>query len=195
MAKKGLTPRQERFVQEYLVDLNATQAYKRAGYRVKNPDAARTGASRMLTNVNIATAISLARAQLAADTKVSAERVVEEYARLAFSDMANYIRFDEKGNAVLDWSDMPKEATKAIAEIVQEEYLDGKGKHARPIKRTRFKLHDKKGALDSLARHLDLFPRDGAVTVEDNRTQTVIIVRRGDSEKAIGTRQLNDGFS
>jgi phage terminase small subunit len=195
MPEKALSPRQERFVEEYLCDLNATQAYRRAGYKVSSDLVARVEGSRLLTKPNISSAIAAARAQLAGDTKVSAERVVQEYARIAFSDMKDFIKFNDDGEAVLDWASMPPGATKAIAEITQEEYLDGKGKHARPIRRTRFKLHDKKGALDSLARHLDLFPRDGGVTVEDNRTQTVIIVKRGDSEKAIAARQLNEGLS
>jgi phage terminase small subunit len=191
-SKKSLTPLQERFVAEYLIDLHAGKAYRRAGYKASNDLIARVEGFRLLTKPNIAAAVAAARAALAADTKVSAERVLQEYAHIAFSDMSNFIKFNADGEAVLDWSSMPPGATKAIAEIVQEEYLDGKGKNARPIKRTRFKLHDKKGALDSLARHLGLFPRDGGVNVEDNRTQTVIIVKRGDSEKAIAARQPFD---
>ena len=65
--------------------------------------------------------------------------------------MRNYLSFKENGDILLDWSAMPPEATKAIAEITQEVYWDGKGDDAREVKKTKFKLYDKKGALDSMA--------------------------------------------
>ena len=67
------------------------------------------------------------------------------------------MRFDEAGNVLLDFSQMPEGATRAISEIVQDEYVDGKGEDARLVKRTRFKLHGKQSALDSLAKHLGMY--------------------------------------
>ena len=67
----GLTPKQERFVQEYLVDLNASQAAVRAGYSKK---ASTEQASRLLTNVKVSEAIAKGQQALAEKTGVTAAR-------------------------------------------------------------------------------------------------------------------------
>lgn len=68
-----LTPRQARFVEEYLVDLNATQAAIRAGYSAATAD---QQASRLLANVKVARAIAAGKAERSAETKVNAAYVV-----------------------------------------------------------------------------------------------------------------------
>ena len=83
MTLRSMTPRQHRFVEEYLVDLNATQAARRAGYSAKS--AAGRG-SRLLRNPAVAAAIEKAQDQRAARTQVSADRVVTELAKVAFGD-------------------------------------------------------------------------------------------------------------
>lgn len=80
-----LEPRQQRFVDEYLVDLNGTQAYMRAyGCSEK---AARTNAARLLANAGIQVAIAAGRAETAATLGLTRERVLAEYAKLSFFDM------------------------------------------------------------------------------------------------------------
>ncbi len=78
-----LNDRQARFVAEYLVDLNATQAAIRAGY---SPPSARTQAADLLPNPNLAAAIAEAQAARGRRTEVTADRVVLELARVAFGD-------------------------------------------------------------------------------------------------------------
>lgn len=70
----GLTPRQERFIQEYMIDLNATQAAIRAGYSEKTATA--MGAEN-LRKPYIRDAIDKARAELAKRTEISQEWVIE----------------------------------------------------------------------------------------------------------------------
>ena len=151
---RKLTARQQRFVEEYLVDLNATQAAIRAGYSEK---AARFTGSENLTKPNIAEAIQKHLKKRSRRTEVTADKVIAEYALVAFADMADYIDFNSAGNVVLDWSQMPEGATKVISEITQEEFVDGKGEDARPVRRTKFKLHSKMSALNDLAKHLGMF--------------------------------------
>lgn len=69
-----LTPRQSRFVAEYLVDLNATQAAIRAGYSSKT---AKQQGQRLLTNVDLAAAIAGGKAKQLADVGLSAETALE----------------------------------------------------------------------------------------------------------------------
>jgi len=75
MNKRKLTPKQERFVGEYLVDLNAKQAAIRAGY---SPKSAHVEGSRLLTNAKVAAAISAAKQERSEATKIDAEYVLQK---------------------------------------------------------------------------------------------------------------------
>ena len=90
-----LSPQQERFVQEYLAETpyNATAAYIRAGYRATG-QAARTAAARLLKQPAIQQAIADARARSASKFEITRERVLEEYAKLAFFDPRNFYNTD-----------------------------------------------------------------------------------------------------
>ncbi len=80
MAK--LTPKQERFCQEYIIDLNGAQAAIRAGYSVKD---ARTQASRLSTNANIQKYIAELQQKKNAALDLKAEDTLREIARMAFA--------------------------------------------------------------------------------------------------------------
>ena len=73
MNKRKLTPKQARFVEEYLVDLNAKQAAIRAGYSAKS---AHVEGSRLLTNAKVAATIAAAKQERAEATKIDAEYVL-----------------------------------------------------------------------------------------------------------------------
>lgn len=93
MTKKGkLTEKQQCFVQEYLIDLNATQAAIRSGYSAKTAD---QQGSRMLANVKVQQAISEAMAERSKRTGVNQDRVVLELARMAFVKLTDIV--DEDG--------------------------------------------------------------------------------------------------
>jgi phage terminase small subunit len=73
----NLTPRQQRFVEEYLVDLNATRAYTRAGYRAKNDNVAAVSASRLLRNAKVRAALETAQQVRSHETHVRAFHIIE----------------------------------------------------------------------------------------------------------------------
>ncbi len=89
MAK--LTIKQQCFVNEYLIDLNATQAAIRAGYSAKTADAQ---GSRMLGNVKVQQAIAEAMAERSKRTGVNQDRVVLELAKIAFVKMTDIVNSD-----------------------------------------------------------------------------------------------------
>ena len=89
MARK-LTPRQARFVDEYLVDLNATQAAIRAGY---SRQTARQTAAENLSKPDIAEAITQAQAERAKRTKVDADRVLREWLEVATVDARELVQY------------------------------------------------------------------------------------------------------
>jgi phage terminase small subunit len=150
----SLTPKQARFVEEYLVDLNATQAAIRAGYSAKT---ANEQGSRLLANASVAAAVYDGQKARSQRTEITADRVLQEYAKIGFANMLDYIETNPDGSFTIDMSKLTREQAAAISEVTAEVYMEGKGDDATPVKRTKFKLADKKAALDSIARHVGMF--------------------------------------
>ncbi len=87
----ALTAKQQRFADEYLIDLNATQAAIRAGY---SPNAATEQGSRLLTNAKVRAYINQRMAEHSARTGVNQERILRELARIAFLDPTQLVNMD-----------------------------------------------------------------------------------------------------
>lgn len=100
IAKRQLSEQRQRFVDEYLIDLNGTQAAIRAGYSVKT---AQEQASRLLSNVMVQEAISKKMAERSKRTGVNQDRVVLELAKIAFVKMTDVV--DSNGQIRSDASD------------------------------------------------------------------------------------------
>lgn len=168
-----MTPKQQRFVEEYLVDLNATQAAIRAGYSEKTAGA--IGAEN-LTKPEISAAIAAKREELAKNCAVSAERVIRELALIGFANMKDYLSITSGGDPFIDLSNLTRDQAAAIAEVTVEDFTEGRGDDARDVRRVKFKLADKKGALVDLGRHLKLFT--DKVEVEAGEDLASIIAAR-----------------
>lgn len=160
-----LTPKQRAFVREYLIDLNATQAAIRAGYSAKT---AYSQGERLLKNVEVDRAISTAMKARENRTEITADRVLQELAKIGFSDIRKAVRWqssliNEEDNpdggdvAVIKTivtnqvqlvasDDIDDETAAAIAEISQNSTGGMK-----------IKFHDKRAALVDLGKHLGIF--------------------------------------
>lgn len=145
------SPRQERFVLEYMVDLNATQATIRAGYKAAN---ANVVGPRLLTHPNVAAAIAKAAEKIAKKTGITSERVLVEAAALAFSDISNYIQ-DEHGYLALA-PGAPADAMRAVASVKYRTFTTGSGKDVRITRECEFKLWDKPGMVKLAGKHVDV---------------------------------------
>lgn len=154
--KREFTPKQELFIREYLVDMNATRAYLRAGYKVSEK-VARTNGPRMLDNAGISTAINNALGRRLSKLDINNDTVLQEIAKMAFGNMLDYIKVQADGTAYVDLSKLTREQAAAIQELSFEELMEGCGEDARPIKKVKFKLADKKGSLELLGKYLKLF--------------------------------------
>ncbi len=161
-----MTEKQRAFVQEYLVDLNASQAARRAGYSARR--AGRTGWE-LLRRPEVADAVAAALGERAERTGITQERVLEHYARLAFFDPRKL--YDEHG-ALKGVHDLDEETATAIAALETLERAAGSGKTAGTVRKVR--LADRRAALADLGKHLGLFDgkaekndvgRDPALTV------------------------------
>lgn len=159
-----LTPKQEAFVREYLVDLNATQAAIRAGY---SPKTAKEQGHALLKDERVAEAIAKARVESAQRAGVTAERVLAEYELIAFSRMSRV--FDIGDGKVALRGAIDDDAIAAIASIEQTaDYIPG-GDHRDPVDRVKIKVkfHNKLDALNALAKHLGIDKPDHQRTIEE----------------------------
>lgn len=149
-----LTPKQRRFIEEYQIDLNATQAAIRAGY---SPDTARSIGCENLTKPDISEAIAELMAARSARTKVTADQVVEGLAALAFANIFDFMRIGENGDPYIDMSNLTRDQAAALQEFTVEDFKDGRGEDARDVRKIRIKMHDKLRPLIELGKHLGLF--------------------------------------
>ena len=149
-----LTPKQARFVEEYLIDLNATQAAIRAGYSAKNAD--KIG-SEVLGKTRVAEAVAEAQAARSERAEITQDMVLRELGLLGFSNMLDYVEVQKDGTAYVDLSELTRDQAAAITEATVEEYTEGRGEDARNVKRVKIKLADKKGALVDIGKHLGMF--------------------------------------
>nr|WP_251498874.1 terminase small subunit [Otoolea muris] len=142
----ALTEKQRRFVDEYLIDLNATQAAIRAGYSVKT---AREQASQNLTKLNIQQEISEKMAERSKRTGVNQDRIVLELAKIAFVNAADVIDSDDatiKAGATAD-------DTAAIQSVKVKVIPTKEGEGVE----REIRLNDKLKALELLGKHLGMW--------------------------------------
>ena len=95
-----MTEKQKIFADEYLIDLNATRAYKVAYPRVKNDEVAAAAATRLLRNVKVAAYISERMQERQKRTEVTQDRVIEELAAIAFAKATDFVQISH-GNVIL----------------------------------------------------------------------------------------------
>jgi phage terminase small subunit len=144
---RQMTAKQKRFVQEYLIDLNARQAAVRAGYGERL--AGQTGSRLLRNNPLVAAAIEAAQAERAERTGVTADRVLIELAKVAFGDPRRLLTVGAKGIEVRDPAELTDAEAALISDITQIKSAAGGN--------LRVKLHCKMTALNALAKHLGLF--------------------------------------
>jgi phage terminase small subunit len=111
----------------------------------------------LLGNVGIQSAISEAQKKRSERTNITADRVLEELAKIGFLNMQDYITVQGDGTAYIDLSTLTREQAAAIQEITVDEYTEGRGEDARDVRKVKVKLYDKKSALDSIGKHLGMF--------------------------------------
>ena len=162
MALKGkLTPKQKRFADEYLVDLNATRAYKEAGYSVKSDNAAAVEGHKLLRNPKVGHYIKDKMKAREKRTEITQDRVLKELAKIGFADIKDFLAFktdkvlidyDDEGKPISDYRQVieVKPSEEVDGSLIQEVSINQKGVFT-------FKLHDKMAALDKIARHLGMF--------------------------------------
>lgn len=152
-----LTPDEELFVEEYLIDRNATAAYRRAHPGTKYNTAATT-ASLLLKKPNIRKAIRLRLDAVARRCRVSAAKVVRGFARLAFYDIGAAFDLTRNEPVLLPPREIPFEVRQAITAVkVKRRVLKSDSDEVYEVEEWEYKFADKLSALDKLSRHLGLY--------------------------------------
>lgn len=157
-----LTPKQQRFVDEYLVDLNATQAALRAGYSERT---AHSIGQENLNKPEIAQAIAELRSKISASTQITVERVLVEMGRLAFSDHRQGFNPDGTIKPPSEWSDdfaacvasIEFEKTAPVKRPAKAQKSKDQPIAAAPARIAKLRFWDKGKAVDMLAKHLGMF--------------------------------------
>jgi phage terminase small subunit len=157
MAEK-LTLKQKKFVDEYLIDLNATQAAIRAGYSEKT---ANRIASENLSKLDVQSYLQKRQKELQSHANITPEKVIDELAHIAFDDIKNYLSFrTEKTTVGQNKDGSPILGYDTIIDLKDSETIDtrniseiSKGRDGQ----FKFKLYCKDNALVQLGKHLGMF--------------------------------------
>ena len=179
---KALNPKQQQFVAEYLVDLNATQAAIRAGY---SPKTAGVQGFDLLRKPEIAAAIESLRNEHAKNTGLTVERVLTEVMRLAFFDIRKLT--DAEGNPIpINQLDDDTAAAIQGLDLATERSRDedGSGTVVR-----KYKIADKNAALERLFKHLGLFQKDNDQNNPAKALQALLDVVDGSKLPLAGSRK------
>jgi len=159
----GLNDRESAFVSAFAVSRDGQAAAVAAGYA---PGRAQSTARRLLRNPAIVAALAERDKEKPADdtgkpgarSRSGINRILEEYASIAFADIRDYLSFGADGVRVVSSEDLDEFAARAIAEVHEVRNASGVS--------VKIKLHDKRAALDSLARHYGLFVDRKELTID-----------------------------
>lgn len=140
-----LTPKQKLFADEYLIDLNATRAYKVAYKSIKKDETANVNSSRLLRNAKVSKYIKERMDERSKRTEITQDNVLKELATIAFAKVTDFVTIENGVVIVKDTKDIPNNLLPAIASIKE-------GKNGIEIS-----FYSKDKSLELLGRHLGMF--------------------------------------
>ena len=164
-----MTEAQKRFCDEYLIDLNATRAYKVAYKRCKKDETANVNGSKLLRNAKVKEYIAQKQAEIQKRTEITQDRVLKELAKIAFGDIRKL--YTDNG-ALRNIVDLEDDIAGAISSLETLEKYEGYGEDRERIGDTqKVKMLDKTKALELLGRHLGIFNDKLNVNVKEKEVQ------------------------
>ena len=181
-----LTPKQERFIQEYLIDMNATQAAIKAGYSKKS---AQIIGFENLTKPIIHAAISEAQKKTAVKLEITREEWLTELVRIFKADMRDFINIDPDTGCVVakGYDEMPEGGGKVISSIKEKRSIkeDSSGNDSVIYSQYEFKLHDKLKAGEMIGKHLGFLKDkfEGNINLKTDLTYEQALEIEGELEK------------
>ena len=149
-----LTEKQKRFCEEYLVDLNATQACIRSGY---SENTANRIGSENLSKPVIHSYIQELRSKQQERTQITADRVLQEISKIAFSKITNLVNWKTGEISLEDYNSLTEDDKCAIESVSEVKTTVAEQTEKITL---RVKLYDKMKALESLGKHLGIYEKD-----------------------------------
>ena len=168
---KKLSPKQKIFVSEYLVDLNAKQAAIRAGYSEKT---AEVQGSRLLGNVKVAAVIREKLEKRASRLEITAERLDQEAARIAFFDIRKLYREDGSLKPV---SELDEDTARALS-CLDVQVVGSEEKGSSTV--LKYKTASKEKGLELLYRRLGLLKENVTQVAVSNK---VIVIHTAEKDE------------
>lgn len=174
----GLTEKQRRFCEEYLIDLNATRAYMAAYPAVKKESTASVCAAKMLRNAKVAEHIRHRMEDRQKRTEITQDRVLRELAAIAFADVTDIVSYNGGRVVIKPTEDVPRETRKIIAGIKEGQYG------------TEVKTYDRIRALELLGKHLGMFePHKDELDREEQKARISKLQR--ETQQAEETKEIS----
>lgn len=170
-----LSIKQKLFIDEYLIDFNATRSYKMVYKAVKNDNVAAVNANTLLRNPKISEYLSKRMLERQKRTEVTQDRVVNELAKIGFAKMTDYLQYktaktviehDEDGAPIIDYG--------VIIDVIDSNQIDTSAIQEISISKDgtfKFKLYDKQKSLELLGKHLGMFEKE-----DKDNTQTINVI-------------------
>lgn len=153
MAAKKLTPNEKIFADEWLVDRNGIRAYRKAFKSCKSDAAAGVGANKKLKKANVKAYIEARLEKISKKLEISTERVLQEDARIAYSDIGELFN----GPTLIPPADLPENVRRAVSSVKVTERKSGEDSFERVYE---YKFWDKGRAIERLDKHLGVFEKD-----------------------------------
>ncbi len=144
--------------------------------------------TRLMTIAAFAARVAETHEQAAQGKVMSAQEVLEGLSELARANMQDYMRVGPDGDPVLDFSSLTRTQAAALQEVTVEDYTDGRGDDARDVKRVKFKLSDKRGALELLGKHHVIFTEKHLHVHEGVADRLAAALARTDGKKHVEKR-------
>lgn len=152
---KKLTRQQKIFADEYLIDLNGTRAYRVAYPATKKEETAASNASRLIRNDNVSAYIQAAMDARSKRTEITQDRVLKEYARIAFFDPRKFFKPDGSLKKITELDDDSSACISGM-DIITKNVMGSDG-NFEPEYTKKIKIADKLKALQDIGRHLNMF--------------------------------------
>ena len=177
---KKLTAKQQKFIDEYLIDLNATRAYKAAYPKCQSDEAANAASSRLLRNVKVQEQIENEQKKIQERTQITQDKVVQELARIAFSNATDFVEIVTRPMKKRKWDDELHQFVYEEGDFYEQEIIlkdtktltDDQKAAIASIKNTKHGIAieqcNKVEALRLLGQHLGMFKDIPPVVVNNN---------------------------
>lgn len=157
--KQGRPPRTKLNAQEEVAvsryfanNFNKTEALKHAGMKSGNDYCTRFFARPLIANE-----VEKRLRAITRKSNITAEMVLEEYRKIGMSNFGDLITVQDDGTAFLDLTELSDDQRAAMSEFTVEEYWEGKGDDAVPVKKFKVKFHSKLEALGKLGNYFEMF--------------------------------------